>query len=391
MFSSRTNWNLSANALSALVDEKRFRGEQILDLTESNPTHCGFRYDPAVLSALGSEDSLLYEPDSHGLLTARESVAAYYGQSGIRVEPKNIFLTASTSEAYSHLFKLLCDAGDSVLVPRPSYPLFDYLCKLNDVESVSYRLRYADEWYLDRESVREGIDASTKAILLVHPNNPTGSFIKKQEKEWFVDTAIHRGLPLIVDEVFQEYPMSDGQGACGSFSGERDGLVFTLGGISKMLGLPQLKLAWIVLSGTASNVREARNRLEIVLDTFLSVGTPIQQALPALFRDGSSVTRQIQARIQTNQAQLQRVVAGQPFSLMKTEGGWNAILLLPDICSDDEWAIRFLREHNVLVYPGHFFEIERNSCIVISLLPQESVFSEALSRILDSTARTFSG
>ncbi|HTP13337.1 MAG TPA: pyridoxal phosphate-dependent aminotransferase [Bacteroidota bacterium] len=355
-------------------------GDAILDLTETNPTRCGFVYNPDLLRSLASDESLRYEPDPHGLRTARESIAEYYRRKGVATDPANIFVTASTSEAYSYLFRLFCNPGEKVFVPRPSYPLFEYLCTINDVEPCAYRLSYDDEWHIGSDAFRE-VDELTKLILLVHPNNPTGSFVKQDERELVLGVAAQRRLALVVDEVFGEFGIGESNARAGSFAGETTGLVCTLGGVSKLLGLPQIKLAWIVLSGDDALVREARGRLEIIADTYLSVSTPSQHALPALFREGPAVTDQIRARITANHRSLQDALAGSAVSLLKTEGGWSAILRLPRIASDEAWSIRLLKECNVLVHPGHFFEMEPPSCIVVSLLQGESVFRDGIDRI----------
>lgn len=388
MFSSRTGWNLSPNALHQLLEEIRRKGEPIADLTESNPTRCDLSYDPKLIQALSSERSLVYEPDPRGLLTARHSIAGYYLQRGIVVDPANIFITAGTSEAYSHLFKLLCNPGEKVLVPKPSYPLFDYLCALNDVEARHYRLRYDDEWRVDVDSLSDIVDESTRAILLVHPNNPTGSYITVQEREAVLTIASKRGLALIVDEVFGDFSFDDIKGPHGSFACEQDALVFTLNGISKLLGLPQMKLAWITASGALPLLHDAASRLEIICDTYLSAGTPVQQALPALFTNGRRVTEQIRTRVRRNYNSLRAMTGGTPVSLLDADGGWNAIVQFPRIMSDETWALRLLKECNVLVHPGHFFEIEREGCIVISLLPEESTFSSGFGKTLEFVRAT---
>jgi alanine-synthesizing transaminase len=383
MFASRTNWNLTPNALSQLLLEKRTKGEPILDLTESNPSHCAFSYDSELLRALSSDRSLLYEPEPHGLLSAREGIAEYYRRHGTLVDPSNIFLTASTSEAYSHLFRLLCNPGESVLVPKPSYPLFDYLCALNDVDVRHYRLVYDDEWRIDLDSIRGGIDPSTRALLLVHPNNPTGSFVKNEEQESILKLAQRHNLALIVDEVFGEFPLAEREGCHKSFASEERCPTFTLNGISKLLGMPQMKLAWITVSGEAAVVRNAVNRLEIICDTYLSTGTPIQQVLPSWLNDARLVTDQIKRRINANYHTLHSLTAQSSVSPLNAEGGWNAILQFPRIMSDEEWALRTLKESNVLIHPGHFFEIERDACLVTSLLPEESTFSNGIGKILE--------
>lgn len=381
MFSSRTDWNLTPNALSILLETKRRAGEHILDLTESNPMHCGFSHDPALLRSLAFTQSYTYEPDPRGLISARRAIADFYSGKGFSINPDNIFLTASTSEAYSYLFRLLCDPGHSVLVPKPSYPLFDYLCRLNDVEATFYRLRYNDGWYVDFDSLQDALNPSTQAILLVYPNNPTGSFIKRNEREKLLAIARQHELAVIADEVFGEFPLVGTGDQCGSFAAEESNLVFTLNGISKMLGLPQMKLAWITISGSAGEVGDAAGRLEIISDTYLSVGTPVQQALPELLLKGQEVTKQIARRLEKNFDTLRSHTAEGPISLFVSDGGWNAILRLPNIFSDDAWAARMLKQSNVFVHPGHFFEIEQDSCIVVSLLPEEGEFSEGLSRL----------
>ena len=383
MFSSRTDWNLTPNALHQLLEEKHKKGERIIDLTESNPTRCGFSYHPELLQALSSERSLLYEPNPRGLLTARKGIAGYYQRQGVLVDPSYIFLTASTSDAYAHLFRLLCNPGDNVLVPKPSYPLFDYLCRLNDVEVRYYRLQYEDEWQIDLDSIKGAIDPSTRAILLVHPNNPTGSFVKSTENKTIMEIVQRHSLALIVDEVFGEFSFEDVNGGCESFAAQNHSLVFTLNGISKLLGLPQMKLAWITVSGEPGLVHVAVNRLEIICDTYLSTGTPIQHALTQLLDDGRCVTDQIRKRVRTNYHSLHSMTAGSPVSLLDASGGWNAILRFPNILSDEDWALKTLKECNVLVHPGHFFEIELRACIVASLLPEESTFSDGISRLLE--------
>jgi hypothetical protein len=388
MFSSRTDWNLTPNSLSALLAEKHKRGVQVTDLTESNPTHCAFSYNPEILQALSTNQSLTYEPAPHGLLSARNSIAQYYRRSGILLDLSSIFLTASTSEAYSHLFRLLCNPGESVLVPKPSYPLFDYLCALNDVEVRHYWLRYDDEWHTDVHSINDAIDASTRALLLVNPNNPTGSFVKNREREEILDLVGRRKLTLIVDEVFGPYSMREGNDAARSFASETSSLIFTLNGISKLLGMPQMKLAWLTVTGESGVVRNAVDRLEVICDTYLSTGTPIQHALPLMLETGTQITDQIRQRVIANYRSLLSSTAKTSLSALNTEGGWSAIIQFPRIMSDEAWALRILTESNVLTHPGHFFEIELDACIVVSLLPEESTFSNGISEILQVVEKT---
>ena len=384
MFSSRTDWDFTPNALSQLAAEKCSQGVQILDLTESNPTRCGISYDPQLFKQLSSRESLRYEPEPHGLLSARIAVAKYYQERGTNIDPANIFLGASTSEAYSELFRLLCNPGESVLVPKPSYPLFDYLCALNDVKVRHYRLAYDDEWRIDLDSLRDAVDSSTRALLLVHPNNPTGSFVKSDEIERILEFVHRNGIALIVDEVFSEYSLKESVGPLDTLSSENNALVFTLNGISKLLGMPQMKIAWITVSGESAVVHDAVRRLEIICDTYLSAATPMQLALPAWLRGGREVTEQIKRRIKANYRSLVSMTARKPVSTLNAEAGWNAILQLPSIMSDDEWAIRTLKENNVIVHPGHYFEIERESCVVVSLLPEERFFLNGIGRVLET-------
>ncbi len=382
MFSSRTNWNLSPNRLTVLLEEKRSAGVRVLDLTESNPTRCAFSYDPALLNSLPTEQSLLYEPNPRGLRKAREVVAHQYRSQNIAIDADKVFLTAGTSEAYGFLFSLLCDPGNTVLVPKPSYPLFDYLCELNDVEARSYHLRYYDEWQIDLDSLGKSVDASTRAIILVHPNNPSGSFVKQREKEQIVTFARAHHLALIVDEVFLEFGMHEEKGMAMSFAGEQQGLIMTLNGISKTLGLPQMKLAWITVSGDQNSVDEAVKRLEVIADTYLTVATPIQHALGTLFQEGRKVTDQIRARVRENYEAACAMLRKTSLSVLHTEGGWNTIIRLPNTDSDEGWAMRLLKENNVLVYPGHFFEMDENTCVVVSLLPEALVFREGIRRLV---------
>jgi alanine-synthesizing transaminase len=382
MFSSRTDWNFLSNDLTKLLEEKRSSGTPIIDLTESNPTRCGFAYRSHILEPLANPESLHYSPDPRGALSARESIAEYYRRKGATVNPREVFLTASTSEAYSYLFTLLCNNGDSVLVPKPSYPLFDYLCRLNDVQATHYRLHYDDEWRVDLGSLEENVDSSTRAMLVVNPNNPTGSYIKRDERTKIIDFVNKHDLALIVDEVFFDFPVADKGRECASFVAELGAPTFVLNGISKLLGLPQMKLAWFTVAGSEAFIQKASERLEIIADTYLSVATPIQRALPALLADGS-ITDALQTRIRQNYRTLRTQLAGKSASVLNVEGGWNAIVRLPNVITDDACAVRALKDCNVLVHPGHFFEMEQDSCIVLNLLPEEPTFFAGISRVVE--------
>jgi len=380
-FSSRTSWHREPNRLSKLLDLLRTNGKSILDLTVSNPTACGFHYpEDEILSALSTSESLQYHPTPRGVLSAREAVVQYYEEKGIVIPAENVFLTASTSEGYSHLFKLLCNYGDSVLVPQPSYPLFDYLAQINDISLRHYHLRYDDEWHVDLQSIRENVHTNTKAIVLVHPHNPTGMFQKKAEFDAIKTIARQHNLALIVDEVFLDYRLAGTVPYQQSLAGEKEVLTFTLNGISKSCGLPQLKLGWIITSGEPGAVNEASERLEILCDTFLSVNTPIQAALPELLRTGKAVQRQILHRITTNYRFLMQSLAHTPCSLLSTEGGWYGILRLPDIKSDEEWAL--LEKSGVYVHPGYFYDFQEKSFLVVSLLVEPQTFSAGINEII---------
>jgi alanine-synthesizing transaminase len=382
MFSSRTDWNTTPNRLSGLTTEKHLRGESIVDLTESNPTKCKFYYpNEKILSALTEPSILSYQPEPRGLLGTRKAIAEYYAEQGIVIAPEQIILTSSTSEAYSFLFKLLCNAGDEVVVPQPSYPLFEYLCQLNDITLRNYRLAYDGEWHIDFASLQAQFSERTRAIILVHPNNPTGSYLKQNDFDRIYSLASEYHLSLIADEVFGSYNISPDVHCANILTSQSLVPMFSLNGISKLLGLPQFKLSWIVIDGNLQQRDEALNRLDIIADTFLSVNTPAQIALPKLLHSALDVRNQIRLRVQTNYKLLQNIFKDSSTSVLRAEGGWYAILQLPQKYSDDNWAEEILTHQNILVQPGHFFDMEQKSCIVISLLPISSLFEDALLRL----------
>ncbi|MCX6144600.1 MAG: pyridoxal phosphate-dependent aminotransferase [Ignavibacteriales bacterium] len=384
MFSTRTDWDLRPSPLFTLLQQKRASGEELLDLTESNPTKCGFIHHSSKLVGPESlQRSMLYEPDPKGLLSARQAISDWYKRQNISVTPDRIILASSTSEAYSFLFRLLCNVGDVVAVPKPSYPLFEYLARLNDVLCQDYRLAYDGEWHVDLSSVDEALSSNAEALILVHPNNPTGSFVKKEERDRIVSEARARKIPIIVDEVFSAFSFANDERCAVSFAGTESTLTFTLNGMSKLLGLPQMKLAWIVVSGPDEECAKAVQRLEVIADTYLSVGTAVQQALPQLLNNPEAMTQKILTRTRSNYESLRTAcAAGSPATLLHCEGAWNAILCLPAKRSDEEWALELLQSLGVLTHPGHLFDIEAKSCIVVSLLPEHKVFSEGIRRIL---------
>lgn len=384
MFSSRTNWDSVPAPLYTLAQEMRFAGKAIVDLTESNPTKCGFLAAPAdLIPASALQHSTRYDPDPMGLPEARRDIARWYDQQGTSVEPSQILLASSTSEAYSFLLRLLCNAGDGIAVPKPSYPLFEYLACLNDVACLPYRLEYDGEWHVDWPSLERVLAAGTKALILVHPNNPTGSYFKADEAEHIIKLSKDRDIPLIADEVFGPFQFQEDARRYGSFAGTRDTLTFTLNGISKLAGLPQLKLAWMVVSGPDRLRTEALRRLEIIADTYLSVGTPVQHSLGAILDTCSAMTGRIRDRVKNNFMELTKVFSPSlPASLYGCEGGWSAMLRLPATRSDEEWALELLRTQGVLVYPGQLFDCELPSSIVVSLLPESEVLMEGIRKIV---------
>lgn len=383
MFSSRTRWLRQPNRLAHLIEERRKAGKSILDLTLSNPTDAGFAYpEREILSAL-SNAPLVYTPDPRGLARARESVAAYYAGQQADIHPSDIILTASTSEAYSYLFMLLCEPGDDVLVPVPAYPLFEYLAQLQHVHLIPYLLRYDGEWHIDIDSLSKGITSSTRAIILISPHNPTGVFLKRHEWEILNGIAIKYHLALIVDEVFAEFAFKQDDRRVKATAASREALTFALNGISKSCGLPQLKAGWIVVGGRREVRSEARERLEIIADTFLSVNQPVQHALPELLELGKSVREQMRKRTVQNLSLLEKSLpSDSPISLLSTEGGWYAVLRVPATMPEEEWALRLLDESGVYLYPGYFFEFQENGYLVVSLLPQCEVFEEGVKSIV---------
>ncbi len=390
MFARRTNWPLNPNRLSLAVVERRSCGLPILDLTESNPTVCGFDLDRrTVLSALAGEEILRYEPDPRGLLSARRAVVGYYAERGVQLSPEQIFLTTGTSEAYSYIFRLIANAGDHVLAPQPSYPLFDYLAALNDVEVAGYPLYYGQAWHLDIATLEARITPGSRAILVVHPNNPTGSFVRASELERLAECCRTGGLSLVADEVFADYALGANERHIGSHAGFAEVLTFTLSGLSKISALPQIKLAWIAVNGPPATLAQALDRLEIIADTYLSVSTPLAAALPQLLELRHSIQPQIVSRLQGNVEILDQTLgAHSPATRLAIEGGWYAILRLPSVRSDEDWAIELVKEEGVLVHPGHFYDFPTGSYLVVSLLPQPEIFSEGVSRIMRVMERT---
>jgi hypothetical protein len=382
-FSRRTRLDLSANALSRALEARRARGEEVLDLTASNPTACGFEYPKEVLSALADPRALAYRPSPQGDLEARRAVMLEYARLGVEIAPEQIVLTASTSEAYAFLFKLLCDPGDEVMVPRPSYPLFDHLCALEQVAPRAYALRYDGAWHLDLASVRAGFASGrARAVVAVSPNNPTGSFLKRDETAELTDLCAAHGAALVCDEVFADYAWEDAVGErVTTVAGSVEALTFALGGLSKSAALPQMKVAWICASGPPRALREALDRLDLIADTFLSVSTPAQLALPAWLRAGGALRAQVLARVRQNRARLLAArPASAPWDVLHAEGGWYAVVRVPQTRGEEAWALELL-SRGVYVHPGYFFDFPTEAYLIVSLLPEPALFAEGVARI----------
>jgi len=383
MFSQRTNWKLTPNRHAQAIEELRTAGTPLLDLTASNPTKCGFRYDTAaILDAFRKPEALAYDPQPRGLLPAREEVSRYYLQDHRAVvDLDSIILTTSTSEAYSYVFRLLCNAHDEILVPKPSYPLFDYLADLHDVILIPYALEYAHGWFIDFHSVIRALTPRTRAILLVHPNNPTGSYLQAEEIHRLNKLCRERNLALIVDEVFLDYSFAPIPRA--TFAGNLESLTFTLSGLSKIAALPQMKVAWVATTGPDSLTRFALEHLEVIADTYLSLNAPTQWAFPALFEQRHSLRPQIQERLRENRSHLQALVSQHSsWELLDADGGWYAVLRLPAGLSDEEFAVQLLQTQHVLVHPGQFYDFRSEDFLVMSLLTPCAIFREGVSRLI---------
>lgn len=388
MFSSRTNWPLSPNRLSLEIEELKRKGVPPLDLTESNPTRCGFVFDQQrILAALANPQALFYTPDPRGLLSARQAVADYYAEQGIALDQAQIFLTTSTSEAYSYIFRLLADPGDAILVPQPSYPLFDFLAGLNDVRVIAYPLFYDRGWTIDLATLEKRLEARARAILVVHPNNPTGSFVRREELANLLAFCQKREMALVADEVFADYSLAADPARVASHAAITEALTFTLSGLSKISALPQVKAAWVVVNGPAQLLQDALARLEVIADTYLSLSAPVALALPQMLETRRKIQPQILGRVRSNLQMLDRQLANQQLvSRLEFEGGWYAILRLPSIQTDEDWAVELARQDGVLAHPGLFFDFSSEGHLVISLLTEGAVFEEGLRRILARVA-----
>ena len=383
MFSRRTEWDLTTNRLTAAIEEARASGLQLIDLTISNPTRAGISYnEAAILDSLRNKRSLDYDPQPKGLLSARQAVADYYRARGEQVDPEGVVLTSGTSEGYSYVFRLLANPGDEILVPKPSYPLFDFLADLQDVKLVPYPLIYDHGWQIDFHSLEKAIGSTTRGIVLVNPNNPTGSYVSAAERKQLNKVCREHGLALIVDEVFLDYAF--GGSAHPSFATNTGALTFSLSGLSKISALPQMKLAWIAVSGPEDQGKPAMQRLEVIADTYLSVSAPVQLAASAMLDQRSTVQSQIATRVQQNLAELDSQLASQKACCrLLVEGGWYAVLRVPATQTDEDLAIALLRETNVLVHPGHFYDFPQDGFLVLSLIAPEDEVRSGVECVLE--------
>src|SRR6266436_2061560 len=383
MFAERTNWNLAGNRLSAALARHRAGGKRLYDLTASNPTECGFDYETeTILGALRNPAALRYEPNPKGLEVARLAVTEYYSARGAAVSAEDIVLTTSTSEAYSFVFRLLCNPGDELLIPAPSYPLFGFLADIQDVKLVRYPLVYDHGWQIDFHSLQQAITPRTRGVIVVNPNNPTGHFVKEKELAKLNELCAAREMALIADEVFLDFALGDGRLA--TLAGNAGALTFAMSGLSKIAGLPQMKMAWVIASGPAGLKRTALEKLEVIADTYLSPNAPVQLATPVFLEQRSGFRKQLLARVRHNLKELDRQLGAQKnCSRLQVEGGWYVVLRVPVTRSDEELALTLLETRNVYVHPGHFFDFQSDGYLVVSLITAEDQLAEGVRRILE--------
>jgi alanine-synthesizing transaminase len=378
-WSARTRWDLTQTPWAEQLARLRSVGARLFDLTASNPTRCGFAYDTeSILAPLKNPAALEYEPDPRGLRPAREAISRYYRDHTAVVDPDQIFLTTSTSEAYSFLFRLLCDPGDEVLIGQPGYPLFDFLAQLDDVRLVSYPLFYDYGWHLDLEALRRRVTSRTRAIALVHPNNPTGHFTRPSERAAIEEVCREHGLALIVDEVFLDYRLGGDGGAQSFVTGPHPVPTFVLSGLSKVAALPQMKAAWVACFAAATE------RLEVISDTFLSMSAPIQHALPAWLKQRSGIQGQIKQRVEGNLEQLDVLLLRQTLVMrLEVEAGWYAVLRVPGVQPEEEMALDLLSQRAVVVHPGSFFGFAGQGWLVVSLLAPAEEFAAGIEQVCE--------
>jgi alanine-synthesizing transaminase len=402
MFADRTNWNLSPNRLSEALAAYHASGKRLYDLSASNPTEEGFeRPGEALLSALVNDAALTYVPNPKGLLPSRQAVAAYYKSREDEVSPEDIILTTSTSEAYSFVFRTLCNPGDELLVPAPSYPLFGFLADIHDVQLVQYRLIYDHGWQIDFHALEQAITPRTRGIIVVNPNNPTGHFVKSEARATLNEICTSRGMALIADEVFLDFAYADttvrrdlvknprNRSTIGrrpqSMAVNQESLTFTMSGLSKISGLPQMKAAWLVTSGPQDLKTQALDRLEVIADTYLSMNSPVQLALPELLEQRHGFQKQVMTRVRRNVGELDRqLLQRKSCSRLEIEGGWYAVLRVPATRSDDDLAVDLLTNKGIYVHPGHFYDFQSDGYLIVSLIMQEREFAEGIRQLLSA-------
>jgi len=384
MFADRTNWNLAGNRLSEALARHRASGKRLFDLTASSPTECGFEYNSeAILAALQNPAALRYEPNPKGLESARLAVKQYYFERGTVIPFEDIVLTTSTSEAYSFVFRLLCNPGDELLIPAPSYPLFGFLADIQDVKLARYPLVYDHGWQIDFHSLQQAISPRTRGVIAVNPNNPTGHFVKERELAKLNELCAARGMALIADEVFLDFALDKARPV--TFAGNAGALTFAMSGLSKIAGLPQMKMAWLIASGPSELKMQALERLEVIADTYLSPNAPVQLATPMFLEQRHGFRKQLMMRVRENLTELDRQLAVQKAcSRLEVEGGWYAVVRVPATRSDEELAIELLTGEDVYVHPGHFFDFATEGYLVVSLIAREEEFAVGIGRVLSA-------
>jgi alanine-synthesizing transaminase len=382
MFSERTNWNLSTNRLSEALAKHRASRKPLLDLSASNPTECGFTYNSrAILKAISRPDALRYEPNPRGMAAPRRAIARHHSTFGKKVAADDIFLTTGTSEAYAFVLRLLCNPGGEVLVPEPSYPLLNFLADIQDVKLLRYPLIYDHGWQIDFHSLEQAITPRSRAVVVVNPNNPTGHFVTAGDIVRLNEICTARKMAIIADEVFRDFRISTKRPP--SFATNTGALTFAMSGLSKLCGLPQMKASWFITSGPAPLKYQALARIEVIADTYLSMNTPIQLAIPNLLRQRLGFQRQVMNRVRQNLRELDRQLGGQDLcTRLEVEGGWNAVLRVPAIHSDEDIAIQLLAEKNVYLHPGHFYDFTGDGFLVVSLITPVRTFAEGIKRVL---------
>jgi len=388
-FAKRTDWDLTANSFSQVVGELKAAGKKIYDLTVSNPTQCGLAYpQEELLAAFHQPENMIYDPAACGLLGARQAVAHYYQERGVDVPVERILLTASTSEAYSFLFRLLAEAHDRIAFPKPSYPLFEFLAGVHDLEWTTYNLVYEkDRWALDRESFIASLKAGARAMILVNPNNPTGSCLDQEENRFIQQQCRAHDVPVICDEVFLDYLYAAGN-SYPTWAAQEDCLTFVLGGLSKSFALPQMKLSWIVVNGPEPLVEESLRRLEVIADTFLSVNVPVENALPHWMAAGREMRAQVLERVSANRKFLVQACAAfeSRATLLDAQGGWSAMVRLNSAVDEEAFVLDLLRDQQTCVHPGYFFDCVESGMVVLSLLSPADIFQEGVRRLVAAIA-----